>query len=138
VAGVYSANDGMAGGAIAAMKGAGIDPADLPISGGDAEVAALQRILQGDQYSTIYLTIRKQAQAAARLAVVMARGEKAPAGLVNTKVDNGKEDVPSVLLTPVAVTKDNIADTVIKDDFYKPSELCTGEFKEACSAAGIG
>ena len=43
-----------------------------------------------------------------------------------------------MLLTPVAVTKDNIADTVIKDEFYKPSEICTGEYKKACSAAGIG
>ena len=137
VAGVYSANDGMAAGAIAAMKGAGIDPADLPISGGDAEVAALQRILKGEQYATIYLTIRKQAETAAALAVAMARGEKAPPGLVNTKIDNGKEAVPSVLLTPVAVTKDNIAGTVIKDEFYKPSEICTGEYKKACSAAGI-
>ena len=94
VAGVYSANDGMAAGAIAAMKSAGIDPSDLPISGGDAEVAALQRILTGEQYATIYLTIRKQAETAAELAVAMAKGEEAPPGLVNTKIDNGKEACP--------------------------------------------
>src|SRR5207244_12595010 len=60
--GVYSANDGMASGAIAALKGAGIDPKSLPITGGDGELAAIQRILAGEQYSTIYLTIKKQAR----------------------------------------------------------------------------
>src|SRR5213078_115830 len=64
-AGVYSANDGMASGAIAAMKVAGIDPKARPITGGDAELAALQRIVSGEQYSQIYLTINKQAEAAA-------------------------------------------------------------------------
>lgn len=137
VAGVYSANDGMAGGAIAALKGVGVSPADVPVSGGDAEVAALQRILAGEQYSTIYLTIEKQADVAAQLAVAAAKGEDAPAGLVNAKVDNGSGQVASVLLTPVAVTKDNMADTVIKDGFYKPSEICTGELAKQCEAAGI-
>ena len=138
LAGVYSANDGMAGGAIAALKGAGVDPSSVPITGGDAEVAALQRILIGEQYATIYLTIRKEAEVAAKLAVAAARGEKPPADLVNTKVDNGAGEVPSALLTPVPVTKENMADTVIKDGFYKPSEICTGKFAKACQEAGIG
>ena len=138
LAGVYSANDGMAGGAIAALKGAGIDPSSVPITGGDAEVAALQRILIGEQYATIYLTIRKEAEVAAQLAVAAARGEKPPADLLNTKVDNGAGEVPSALLTPVPVTKENMADTVIKDGFYKPSEICTGKFAKACQEAGIG
>jgi D-xylose transport system substrate-binding protein len=138
LAGVYSANDGMAGGAIAAMKSSGIDPSEVPVSGGDAEVAALQRILAGEQYMTIYLTIRKQAEVSAELAFAAARGEQAPSGLVNAKVDNGRKQVPSVLLTPVAVTRENIADTVIADGFYEPSELCTGKYRRACPAAGIG
>jgi D-xylose transport system substrate-binding protein len=138
VAGVYSANDGMAGGAIAALKGAGVDPSSVPITGGDAEVAALQRILIGEQYATIYLTIRKEAEVAAQLAVPAARGEKPPADLLNAKVDNGAGEVPSALLTPVPVTKGNMADTVIKDGFYEPSEICTGKFATACQEAGIG
>jgi D-xylose transport system substrate-binding protein len=138
LAGVYSANDGMAGGAIAALKGAGIDPTSLPITGGDAEVAALQRILAGEQYATIYLTIKKQAQVSAQLAVAAAKGQDPPAGLLNTEVDNGNGKVRSVLLTPVVVTKDNIADTVIKDGFYEPSDICTGRFAKACEEAGIG
>jgi D-xylose transport system substrate-binding protein len=135
--GVYSANDGMASGIIASLKDAGVDPKKVPVTGGDAEVAALQRILAGDQYSTIYLTIKKQAEVSAELAVAAARGEKAPAGLINARVDNGKGKVPSVLLTPVAVTRDNIADTVIKDGFYKPSDICTGKYASACKSAGV-
>src|SRR4051812_29502742 len=136
-AGVYSANDGMASGAIAAMKGAGIDPKTRPITGGDAELAAIQRIVDGEQYSTIYLTINKQAQAAAELAVASARHQAPPAGLVNGKTDNGAIQVPSVLLTPVAVTKDNIDDTVVKDGFYKTSEICTGPYKAGCQKIGL-
>jgi D-xylose transport system substrate-binding protein len=135
---VYSANDGMAGGAIAAMKSAGIDPQDVPVTGGDAEVAAIQRILAGEQYMTIYLTIKKQAEVSAELAVAAANGEKPPSGLVNAKVDNGREQVPSVLLTPVAVTKDNINETVVADGFLEPSEICTGEYADMCKEAGIG
>lgn len=135
---VYSANDGMAGGAIAAMKSAGIDPQQVPVTGGDAEVAAIQRILAGEQFMTIYLTIKKQADVSAQLAVATATGEKPPPGLVNAKVDNGKKQVPSVLLTPVAVTKDNINDTVIADGFLDPAEICTGKYAAMCKEAGIG
>jgi D-xylose transport system substrate-binding protein len=137
IAGVYSANDGMASGIIAALKSAGIDPEKVPVTGGDAEVAALQRILAGEQYSTIYLTIKKQAETSAEIAVAVAQGKDVPSGLINAQTDNGQKKVPSVLLTPVAVTRDNIADTVIKDGFYDPSEICTGRYKSACDAAGI-
>jgi D-xylose transport system substrate-binding protein len=135
--GVYAANDGTAGGAIAAMKSAGIDPATRPTTGQDAELAAIQRILIGEQYMTVYKAIKPEAEAAAELAVALARGEDPPQGLVNDKVDNGQEQVPSVLLTPVAVTKDNIQDTVIKDRFWKASQVCTGKYAAACKEAGI-
>jgi D-xylose transport system substrate-binding protein len=135
---VYSANDGMAGGAIAAMKSAGIDPEEVPVTGGDAEVAAIQRILAGEQFMTIYLTIKKQAEVSAQLAVAAANGDKPPSGVINAKVDNGQKQVPSVLLTPVAVTKDNINDTIIADGFLEPGEICTGEYTAMCKEAGIG
>lgn len=138
IAGVYSANDGMAGGAIAAMKSGGVDPERIPVTGGDGEIAALQRILTGEQYSTIYLTIKKQAETAAALAVAAARGEKPPADLVNTTVETEAGSIPSSLLTPVVVTKDTIAGTVIKDGFYRPEEICTRAFADACEQAGIG
>jgi D-xylose transport system substrate-binding protein len=136
-AGVYSANDGMASGAIAAMKGAGIDPKTRPITGGDAELAAIQRIVSGEQYSTIYLTINKQAEVSAELAVALAQHKQPPADLVNAKTDNGAMKVPSVLLTPVAVTKDNIKDTVVKDGFYKISDICTGKYAAGCKKIGL-
>jgi D-xylose transport system substrate-binding protein len=135
--GAYSANDGMAGGMIAAMKSAGIDPSARPITGGDSEAAAIQRILTGEQYSTIYLAIKQQAETSAQIAVAAAQGKDAPADVVSAKVDNGAKDVPSVLLSPIAVTKDNIDDTVIKDGFLTLEEICTGSYKAACKEAGL-
>jgi D-xylose transport system substrate-binding protein len=137
IVGVYSANDGMASGAIAAMKGNGIDPKTLPTTGQDSEVAAIQRILTDEQFMTIYLAIKKQAETSAQLAVALAKGQDVPSGLVNAKTDNGSGQVDSVLLAPIAVTKDNIKDTIIADDFLKPSEICTAKYAAACKEAGI-
>ena len=96
--GVYSANDGMAGGIIAAMKGNGVDPQSKPVTGGDSEAAAIQRILTGEQLSTIYLAIKQQAETSAQLAVDAAHGKMDPDGLAKDKVDNGSKQVDSVLL----------------------------------------
>jgi D-xylose transport system substrate-binding protein len=135
--GVYAANDGTAGGAIAAMKSAGIKPSSRPTTGQDAELAAIQRILADEQYMTVYKAIKPEAESAAQLAVALAKGEEAPAGLVNDKVDNGMKEVPSVLLKPVAVTKDNINDTIVKDKFWPVNEICAGKYAAACKEAGI-
>jgi D-xylose transport system substrate-binding protein len=133
VAGVLSANDGMAGGAIAAMQRAGY--ATLPpITGQDAELAAVQRILTGEQYMTIYLDIRKEAEKSAELAVALGHGQTPAAA---TKVNNGTADIPSVLLDPTAVTADKIKDTIVKDGFYKAAEICAGAVAAACTKAGI-
>jgi D-xylose transport system substrate-binding protein len=134
--GVYVANDGMAGGAIAALKGAGINPASRPVTGQDAEAAAIQRILTGDQLMTVYQPIKKIAEAAADLAVPLAQGKKPP-DIAKARVSNGREEVPSVLLNTIAITKDNIEDTVIKDGFLKPSQICTGQYAKPCQQAGI-
>jgi D-xylose transport system substrate-binding protein len=133
--GVYAANDGTAGGAIAAMKGQGIDPKTIPTTGQDAELAAIQRILIGEQYMTVYKAIKPEAEQAAELAVQLAKGETPPAP--EDKVDNGMKQVPSILLTPVAVTKDNINDTIIKDQFWSVDEVCTSKYAAACKEAGI-
>jgi D-xylose transport system substrate-binding protein len=135
--GVYAANDGTAGGAIAAMKSNGVDPKQLPITGQDAELAAIQRIVSGEQYMTVYKAIKAEAEAAAQLAVALARGEDPPSGLVEDEIDNGQGQIPSVLLTPVAVTKDNIQDTIIKDKFWKASEICTQRYAAACKESGV-
>src|ERR671916_2842303 len=69
--GVYAANDGTAGGAIAAMKGNGIDPKTIPTTGQDAELAAIQRILAGEQYMTVYKALFDQAEVTAELAYAL-------------------------------------------------------------------
>jgi D-xylose transport system substrate-binding protein len=135
--GVYAANDDTGGGAIAAMRSAGIDPATRPTTGQDATVAGLQRILAGQQYMTVYKAIRPEASITAQIAVDLARGRTPPQDQITDEVDNGMTRVPSVLLTPVAVTRDNIRQTVIRDDFVTPEELCTEAYAQACEAAGI-
>jgi D-xylose transport system substrate-binding protein len=143
--GAYQANDGTAGGAIAAMKAAGIDPKTKPTTGQDAELAAIQRILAGEQYMTVYKAIRPEAEKTAELACALYKGEQPGAGLVTGKVNNGTTDVPSVLLTPIAVTLDgagdteSVADSVVKDKFYgedSVAQICKG-YEKHCEAAKI-
>jgi D-xylose transport system substrate-binding protein len=135
--GVYAANDGTGGGAIAAMKSAGVDPKTRPTTGQDAELAAIQRILIGEQFMTVYKAIKPEAEAAAELAVALGRGEQPKSGVINGQTDNGKKQVPSVLLTPIAVTADKVADTIIKDGFWPASQICTGKYQAACTKYNI-
>jgi D-xylose transport system substrate-binding protein len=135
--GVYGANDEMGGGAIAAMKGAGIDPAEKPVTGQDATVAGVQRILVGQQYMTVYKATDLETKVAAEIAVALAEGKQFPQSKITDEPNNGKTKVPSVLLEPVAVTKDNIKDTVVKDGFITADELCGGSYAKACEEAGI-
>jgi D-xylose transport system substrate-binding protein len=139
--GVYAANDGTAGGAIAAMKGAGIDPSTRPVTGQDAELAAVQRILDGEQYMTVYKAIKPEAEQAAELAVNLVNGDRAAAdALAKDKVNNDQKDVPSIILTPVAVTKANAKETVgkmVADGFLKADQICAGPAASACQQVGI-
>jgi D-xylose transport system substrate-binding protein len=137
VDGVYAANDGTAGGAIAAMNAAGVNPIP-PITGQDAQLAAIQRIIKGTQTMTVYKAIVPEAEKAAEIACDLATGKSVPSDLTGGKTVNNKAiDVPSVLLTPVAVDKKNIKDTIIKDGFWTKAQICTPEFAAACTAAGI-
>ena len=104
-AGVLAANDDLGGGAIAAMKSAGIKPSDRPTTGQDATVAGLQRILIGEQFMTVWKASKPEADAAAQIAVALAKGDDVPSDLINQQVDNGQKQVPSVILTPVAILK---------------------------------
>jgi D-xylose transport system substrate-binding protein len=143
--GAYQANDGTAGGAIAAMKAAGIDPTMRPTTGQDAELAAIQRIVAGAQYVTVYKAIRPQAEKAAELACTLLKGAQPPAGMITGKVDNGAIEVPSILLTPIAVTAtgtdgtSSIADAIVKDRFFGDNtvaQICKG-YEDACKAARL-
>ncbi len=136
--GVYAANDGNAGGAIAAMKGNGVDPTKIPTTGQDAELAGVQRIVAGQQYMTVYKAIKPEAEAAAQLAYDLLQGKQPTGNVVNGSTDNGSGKVPSVLLNPVAVNVDNINDTIIKDGFWTADQICTGQYKADCTSAGIG
>ena len=139
--GVYAANDGTAGGAIAAMKGGGINPSSRPTTGQDAELAAVQRILTGEQYMTIYKAIKPEAEQAAELAVNLVNGDKSAAdGLAKEKVNNETKDVPSIILTPIAVTKANAKETVgkmVSDGFLKADQICSGPAASACQQVGL-
>ena len=134
---VYVANDGMAGGAIAALKGAGIDPATRFVTGQDAELAGVQRILTGEQLMTVYQPIIDIAETAAELAVPIAQGKEPPADLATEKVDNGAKQVPSVLLDTVAIQEDNIEDPLVKEGFLDVADICTGPYQKACQEAGL-
>jgi D-xylose transport system substrate-binding protein len=134
--GVYAANDGTAGGAIAAMKSAGIDPKTIPVTGQDAELAAIQRILAGDQYMTVYKPIQPLADKAAEWAVMLTKGQKPTDA--NSTENNGKTDVPTLKLPVTAVTADNVASTIVKDKFWATKDICAGAYASACKAHGIG
>ncbi len=134
---VYVANDGMAGGAIAALKSAGIDPESRFVTGQDAELAGVQRILTGEQLMTVYQPIIQIAETAAELAVPIAQGEEPPGDVAPEQVDNGAKQVPSALLETVAIQEDNIEDPLVKEGFLDVADICTGPYADACKEAGL-
>ncbi|MFI9580640.1 sugar ABC transporter substrate-binding protein [Streptomyces sp. NPDC052236] len=136
IVGVYSANDGMAGGIIKALKDANIDPLP-PVTGQDAELAGIQRIVAGEQFMTVYKPNVPEANAAAEMAILLARGLSLDS-MAQADVDSPTtKAIPSVLVPVIAVTKDNIKETVIADGIYTATEICTPDYKEACEDLGL-
>jgi D-xylose transport system substrate-binding protein len=133
VDGVLAANDGLGNAAISAIKQRKLD--QIPVTGQDATLQGIQNIVAGDQCMTVYKAIKKEADAAAKLAIALAKGE-APQG-ADAKTNNGAKDVPSVLLDPVPVTKDNVGEYIGEPDFPKKEEICTGKLQAACTEAGL-
>ncbi|MDN4521056.1 substrate-binding domain-containing protein [Mycolicibacterium austroafricanum] len=134
VDGVYAANDGLAGSVISILeknKRAG----QVPVTGQDATVEGLQNILAGTQCMTVYKSATEEANALAEVAIALATGEQ-PQTTSTSRDDTGGRDVPSVLLTPKSITKDNI-NVVFDDGGQSKDEVCSGQFAEACSAAGV-
>ena len=86
---------------------------------------------------TVYKEIEPEATISAEIAIALAEGEEVPQDKVTEEVNNGKGKVPSVLLKPIAVTKDNVKSTVVADGFVTASELCTSAYQTACKEAGI-
>jgi D-xylose transport system substrate-binding protein len=117
---IVVSNDGTAGGAIQALEEQKLAGKVL-VSGQDADLAACQRLLAGTQAMTVYAPIRPLAEKAAEVAIKMIKGEPIPEA--NRTVNNGKIDVPSVLLEPIVVDKTNLYETVIKDGYHKLEEV---------------
>ena len=126
--GVVAANDGTGGGAIAAFKAAGMNPP--PVSGNDAELAAAQRIVNGDQFNTISKPIKIVASAAAEVAYAFAQGK--PPEAKTTLFET-----PSQLFVPTVVTKENLKEELIDSGELKASELCVKEYAKGCAELGI-
>ncbi|MFJ7134010.1 sugar ABC transporter substrate-binding protein [Streptomyces fungicidicus] len=135
IAAVYSANDGMAGGIVKALRAAGVT--DLPaITGQDAELAAVQRIISGEQYMSVYKSYPDEAESAAEMAVAKVQGRDIQFdALTRDRVDSPTtKDIPAQLVPVVELTKDNVQDTVIADEIYEVADICTADYKAACAA----
>ena len=137
--GVAAANDGLGGAVIARLKSEGL-AGKIPVTGQDATDEGLQRVLLGTQCVTVYKAVKKEAKAASDLAIALIKGDKAAADALATgkTADSvtGK-DVPSVLLEPQAIYKDNVKD-VIADEFTTADKICTtAALKKACTENGV-
>ncbi|MEV6299349.1 substrate-binding domain-containing protein [Actinoplanes sp. NPDC051861] len=135
IKGVLAANDGLGNAAIQVLKKNKLN-GQVPVTGQDATVQGLQNILVGDQCMTVYKAIKKEADAAAGLAIALAKGE-APTTATSTVTDpESKKDVKSVLLEPQSIKFDSVKD-VVADGFVTKDELCTADFAAKCTEAGI-
>ena len=130
--GVLAANDGLGNAAISAIKQRKLD--QIPVTGQDATLQGIQNIVMGDQCMTVYKAIKKEADAAAKIAIALAKGETPQ---VSGSINNGKKDMPAQFEEPVAVTKDNIKDYLGEPDFPKKEEICAGKVAQACTEAGL-
>jgi D-xylose transport system substrate-binding protein len=131
--GVLSANDGLGNAALTVLKKNNLN-GKVPVTGQDATVQGLQNVLLGDQCMTVYKAIKKEASAAAELAIGLAKGEKKDTGKT-VKDPEGNRDVPAVLLEPQSITKENVK-AVVDDGFVTKAELCTGPAAAKCTEAG--
>jgi D-xylose transport system substrate-binding protein len=134
---VYAVDDATAGGAVAALTAGGVTPLP-PVTGSGAELVAVQRILAGEQYMTVYKSIRTEAESAAQLAYDLAYGVAVPATMTDGRtVANGGTMVPALLVSPVAVTRQTVVSTVVADGYWTKADLCTDQYLAACRAAGV-
>jgi D-xylose transport system substrate-binding protein len=136
---VVTPNDDNANAVIAYLQSNGIKPNTFPTTGQDASLPGLQNILKGYQCGTVYKPIYLEAQAAAAIALYLRAGQTPPSALQNgtTQDSQANASVPSVLLTPIWVTTQNMESTVVKDGFRKASDICISAITAACTAAGI-
>ncbi len=134
---VLSGHDPMAQSVNSVLKNNGVGPRTVPTTGQDATLTGLQNVLADWQCMTVYKPIYRQAAAAAAVAVIVRAGLTPGPQLVNGEYDAESHMVPSILLDLVTVDKSNMADTVVRDGFVDPAELCAGDFADLCTANGI-
>ncbi len=134
IQGVLAANDGLANSVISVLERNNV-AGEVPVTGQDATVEGLQNILAGNQCMTVYKPIAEEANALAELAIALINGEKAPTNGESEDPEGGRT-VPSVLLDPVSIFRDNVKD-VVDDGFVTAADLCTGQFAGACTELGI-
>ncbi len=125
---VVASNDGTARGAVQALEGQGLAGKVL-VSGQDADLASLKLIVEGKQTMTIYKSIQPLAYGAVDAAVKFARGEKVE---TTETIDNSFKKVPAVLLEPVAVDRNNLLSTIVKDGYHTLAEICAGLPPDKC------
>ncbi len=132
--GVLAANDGLAGAVVTELRKRRLN-GKVPVTGQDAEVAALQRILAGDQCMTVFKDTKKEATAAAELAISLAKGQPKPAPTTVKDSESGN-DVQSVLLQPEAITRENVR-KVVEAGYVREQDLCKGGFARLCDVYGV-
>jgi D-xylose transport system substrate-binding protein len=135
IKGVLAANDGLGNAVIEVLKKQRLN-GQVPVTGQDATAQGLQNILAGDQCMTVYKAIKKEAGAAADLAIALAKGQKPTTATGTTNDPQSKAAIPSVLLTPQSITAANVKD-VIADGYVTKAEVCTAALAKACTDAGI-
>ncbi|MFF4398105.1 sugar ABC transporter substrate-binding protein [Streptomyces sp. NPDC001480] len=134
--GVLAANDTLAGAVISALNAHEVRPLP-PITGQDADLAGVRRIVRGDQSMTVYKPYKDSADAAVQMAVALAR-DRGIGSIATGTVDSGTtRNVPAVLLPSVPVTVGNIKTTLVKDGTYTIGQICTPELRSACAKAGL-
>ncbi|MFF4118888.1 substrate-binding domain-containing protein [Streptomyces sp. NPDC001714] len=134
--GVYAANDGLAAGSIAALKADKVTPLP-PVTGQDAELAAVRRIVAGDQYMTVYKPFGPEAAAGGAMAVAAARGQRLDGVATRRVKTRSGAEVPAVLLTPVPVILATIKNTLVRDGVYTLEQICPPPLAGACHKAGL-
>lgn len=121
----YVANDDMANTVIAQLKTLGLN-GRVVVTGQDATVTGVRNILLGDQSMTVYKAISKEATATAQLVAALSNGADTGVLITGQTKNQFGTKIPSILETPVAVTKDNIRETVLADGFVTQDEICSG------------
>jgi D-xylose transport system substrate-binding protein len=132
--GVLAANDGLGQAAISILK-KNSAAGKVPVTGQDATAQGLQNVLDGTQCMTVYKPNKQEADGLVNVVTALAKGQKPQ---TNGTADDpqGKRQVPSILLQPIGIFKDNVKQ-VISDGGIKASDVCTGAYAAKCKAAGI-